>query len=772
MLKNLCFVFVFTTLSIGCDKKSASDSHVPPPPGQGEIPIAPPADADGSTDFITVTNLFNSKCSTCHSSSRPPDFSIIKTEDDAISHFEVLSRSESKVRSGEMPPPNAPPATDQEKQAFRNWIETTAAKMTAISKPAETSLRRLSKNELVGSMIDLFGEESSIPSDFPEDAHGYGFTNIAANLFFDSEKLGILLSGFERILDKVLKHPSKIIFNETIVTPREMAGGGLDLVNNRRKLDSTNEYTSAGVFVEGEANYRLTIRAHAEQAGSEIAQMIVRVNGRNVAKVTVPTTDILGTDYSFDVHLLPGENILHAVFANDYWDPSFPDPTKQDRNLRVNLMKVAGPISGTIKVSPFVRRFLSCYRGETKVAPACMAEAIAKFAHLAWRRPADEATTAQLLNIAAQHESVDDPFDGLKAAYAAILLSPRFLYRNISYLAGESSPSERLGEELSFFLWSGLPDTSLLDQMKRGTLTSPPNLQNSIRKMLKDPKSERFIDNFFSQWMTIDNLRPDSPQSTQSEDMLLRESAIRESQLLFKDLIQFNQPVRDLLLADYGHVDGRLADLYDVAISHPPNVFKPVSLEGTPRRGILGHASVQMATSFPNRTSPVLRGKFALDQLLCSPPLPPPPDVGGFERVDPTLPLREQMAQHRSNPLCASCHERMDNIGFAFEEYGFGGDYRYFHNGQPIDTTGVLPNGDTFKNSFELNQILARDKRLASCVTEKFFIYATGRGPQPADAPGLTTLQSRITNETGFSDLVEILVDSYLFRGTNTHVTN
>jgi len=333
-----------------------------------------------------------------------------------------------------------------------------------------------------------------------------------------------------------------------------------------------------------------------------------------------------------------------------------------------------------------------------------------------------------------------------------VLVSPYFLFRwELDGAPSDPKAIRRLNEyelasRLAFFIWSSGPDDRLLDLAAKGELRK--QLKTEVRRMLADPKSEAFVRNFSGQWLQLRNLdivRPDKnlfPNYTSE----LREDMRRETELLFAEVLRVNRPLTELLTADYSFVNGRLAALYGM-----PNVqgggFRKVVLKGNTRAGVLGHASVLTLTSDPNRTSPVKRGKYVLDNILGTPPPPPPPNVPELEEVGEIKgTMREQMAKHSTNAVCASCHKKMDPIGFAFENFDAIGRYRTEDNGAPVDAGGQLDSGESFKNATELRAIFATKKSdlFIRCVTEKMLTYALGRGLEYYDKRSVDKIIERL----------------------------
>jgi len=395
------------------------------------------------------------------------------------------------------------------------------------------------------------------------------------------------------------------------------------------------------------------------------------------------------------------------------------------------------------------------------------------FMRHAYRREVTREEIKAVLVLAKQ--AVDDGGsfeEGVRLAVQAVLISPHFLFRWELDGTPDNSRAIRslnefeLASRLSFFLWSSQPDDQLLQCAQKGRLRK--NLGSEVGRMLKDARAQSFVENFAGQWLELRNLdvyQPDKklfPTFTPA----LRNDMRQETELLFAHVMRGNRSVLELLSADYSFVNARLAAHYGI-----PDVkgekFRSVSLRGTPRGGILGHASILTITSDPNRTSPVKRGKYVLENILGTPPPEPPPDAPPLsESGEITGTLREQFVKHRQDPTCASCHKVMDPIGFAFENYDAIGRYRTKDNGIPIDASGKLETGEPFKNATDLRRILLNRKReyFVRCITEKMLTYALGRGLEYYDKRTIDNIVTRLKKSNyRFSELVQGIVTSLPF---------
>jgi hypothetical protein len=367
---------------------------------------------------------------------------------------------------------------------------------------------------------------------------------------------------------------------------------------------------------------------------------------------------------------------------------------------------------------------------------------------------------------------------GIELAVRGILVSPNFLFRF------EDQPSSvapdtpyrisdlELASRLSFFLWSSIPDDELVDLAVGGTLHDPGVLREQVLRMLADPRSQALVDDFAGQWLHIRNVAEfqPSPELLFHFDDNLRMAFERETKMFFESIIRENRSVLDLLDADYTFLNERLAKHYGIRGVYGER-FRRVALPANSvRRGLLGQGSILTGTSRPNRTSPVIRGKWVLENLLGAPPPPPPPDVPDLqEEKDPrrVLPIREQMAEHRANPVCASCHAKMDQLGFALENFDAIGEWREIYaSGLPIDASAEFPDGTKFDGPAELRELLlGESESFLTTVTDRLLTYALGRGLEATDAPAVRRVKREAASENyAFAALIQGIVTSTPFQ--------
>ncbi|HIG81249.1 MAG TPA: DUF1592 domain-containing protein [Verrucomicrobiales bacterium] len=404
---------------------------------------------------------------------------------------------------------------------------------------------------------------------------------------------------------------------------------------------------------------------------------------------------------------------------------------------RIAAKAVAVPnADGRIVATPF-QNFYFRYPAPPKLRRNAAEGFVRTFLARAYRRPVRAEEVRRLMLLAKQVVDDGASFEhGIRMAVVATLVSPHFLFRwefdgaPKNPKAIRSLNEHELASRISFYIWNSIPDDTLMELARRGQLRK--NLPAQIRRMLRDAKAQSLVANFTGQWLQLRNLEMHQPDKRlfSAFNNELRADMRRETEMLFAHVMRENRSVVDLLDANYTFVNDRLANWYGLK-KVKGGQFRIVSLKGTPRGGVLTHASVLTLTSDPNRTSPVKRGKYVLENILGTPPPPAPDNVPELES-DAELKgtLRQQMVKHRENPVCASCHQKMDPIGFAFENFDAVGRWRTLDNGEPINAASQLDSGEKFRDATGLRKILAVRKRdlFVRCLTEKMLTFALGRG--------------------------------------------
>jgi hypothetical protein len=428
---------------------------------------------------------------------------------------------------------------------------------------------------------------------------------------------------------------------------------------------------------------------------------------------------------------------------------SFEFAGNRDADMGVDTLQVSGPYNALAPRETAARtRIFTCYPSSASDERACATEILSTLARRAFRRPATAADLTSLQHFFAIGRRKGTFDAGIDMAIQSILVDPDFLFR-IERDPAQSTPGVRrlsdleLASRLSFFLWSSIPDDELLDAAIRGRLRDSSVLEHQVTRMLADPKAEALVGNFAGQWLWLRNMRALAPDTKAFPDFddNLREAFQRETELFIQSTVRENRSVVDLLTADYTYVNERLARHYAI-----PNVygshFRRVTLPDSRRGGLLGHGSILTVTSYTTRTSPVTRGKWVLENILGTPPPPPPanvPDLNEKGADGKALSMRQAMESHRANPVCASCHARMDPLGLALENFDAIGKWRSVgEDSNPIDASGAMPDGTKFDGPAELRGVLqSRGTEFVTALAEKLLVYAVGRGLEYYDAPAI-----------------------------------
>jgi hypothetical protein len=419
-------------------------------------------------------------------------------------------------------------------------------------------------------------------------------------------------------------------------------------------------------------------------------------------------------------------------------------------SARIGSVELGGPYAAAKGPSiESQKKIYTCGHLNGHHEKSCARVIIAHLAHRAYRRPVTTTEITQLTNLISQVQKDNGSFeDGLAVAIQAMLLSPHFLFRiesqpppSRSSRSSKSTPSlsqHELASRLSYFLWSSMPDDDLLKAADRGRLARPETLAAQVRRMLLDPKADALIDNFGGQWLQVRKLESVKPDHKKFPDFdeYLRLSMAQETKMFFESILREDRSVLDFIDADYSYLNERLARFYGVADVQGPEFRKVLFAHDAQRGGLLTQASVLTISSYANRTSPVLRGKWVLENFVGAPPPPPPPDVPNLDetKIGTTSSMREQLEQHRKNATCASCHARMDPLGFGLENFDAVGAWRTKDGEFPINAVGTLPDGRSFTGPQGLKSILkAQPDAFTECLTRKMLIYALGRGLETSD---------------------------------------
>ncbi len=744
-------------------------------------------------------------CVACHGGSEPASGLSFEglPATDASARADVWERVVRKLSAGEMPPPGVARPDRGTIDAFRSGLvrELDAA---AQRDPyaGRAVIRRLNRLEYANAIRDVLGLEAPVAKTLPPDGQAAGFDNIA-----DALSMSPLL--LERYL-KVARRVSRLalgVSDPSPVTETFRAGG----TQAQWQGEGMPYGTRGGIRVKHHFPYdgEYELRAFLEKQsltpteGVRFFRTRVRLPaGPRVVVVTFPDEfaaregpvlnvsgpggralggplDLLGTairptiDFRIDGRRVELFEIAGMTSGESAFD-GLPGPPVLGR------IEISGPYGPTaVGETPSRRRILTCRPATPSDEPGCASKILAAVARRAFRREVGDADIRPLMATFAAART-REPFEAaLAVALRDVLLAPDFLFR----LEFDRDPSGGLHEvsgfelasRLSFFLWSSVPDDTLLDLAAGGTLRDPGELERQVRRMLASPRAATLAASFASQWLGLRELgrtRPDK-EAYPLFDSALLDAFRQETRLFLLSVIRENRSILDLLGADYTYLNERLARNYGIAGVVGPG-FRRVSLAGNPHRGgLLGQGSVLMLTSHSAKTSPVLRGTWILDRLLNSPPPPPPADVPPLDESEVdgrALTTREQVERHRADPACAACHDRIDPLGFALENFDVLGRWRTTDGDAPVEASGILPSGETFSGPEGLRRILlGRPQRFASATAERLLTFALGRELDARDQPAVR----QIVRETAaegyrFQDLVLAVVRSVPFQMRQT----
>ena len=729
-----------------------------------------------------IQPLLTKYCYDCHNQQDPQaEFNMAAVErpvqvlQDRKRWLEAIN----KITTKEMPPEDhEPQPTDDERKLLAEWLTELVNDIDCRGSPdpGRVTLRRLNRREYRNTVRDLVGVDYEPSAEFPGDDTGYGFDNIGDVMTLPPILMEKYLAAAEEIASKAIDGTGgKRPVDQRIVGRKLEGSGNPEGLLSRILLTAGEASTEISLPTDGE--YEIRVMAYGHQGGDEPVKMALRVDGKVVQQFDVRQTESEAREFAAKSEFKAGTHKLAVAFLNDFWDPAVADPTKRDRNLIIGYLHVRGPLNAEVVELPEShKRIIFARPGDNATRRGATEQVLRRLATRAFRRPATDDEVRRLAMLARSVRSEGGTYEqGIQLALQAILCSPHFLFRGEPDVEGQADKIRdltdyELATRLSYFLWSSMPDDQLFELAEAGKLRSPEVLEQQVRRMLADPKAEALVENFAGQWLELRSLQqrtPDQEMFPAFNDQL-REAMRKETELFVLAVIREDRSVLDLLDADFTFVNEPLAKLYGIG-GVQGEEFQRVSLDASQRGGILTQASILTVTSNPNRTSPVKRGKWILENLLGTPPPPPPPDVPELEEkkeANNATTLRARLELHLTNPGCASCHERMDPLGFALENYDAIGGWRTTDGGQPIDSEGKLPDGKSISGARELRRLLVEQRKdqFVECLTEKLLIYALGRGLDYQDKCTVDAVKAAAAKDDyRFSRLVVEIVRSEPF---------
>ena len=756
-------------------------------------------------------------------------FASAETLIDQRNHWEDVV---GMLRRGDMPPIEEEQPADARRQAVAAWLERELARIDRVTPPdpGRVTARRLNRNEYNNTVQDLLGVALRPADDFPQDDAGYGFDNIADVLSLSPVLMEKYLSAADAIARTAVFGPATP--KPTLTRLRSEGRRNGDARQFPAQYDVTglslpNAFHAVHrIPVEGEYVIRVFLGGQ-RPANSDPIRLTLWVDEREALSVVhdqekygrfeLDRQDFGGQTADFKIRLPAGEHKIAVAIPRIFEglpsrfngpNPSArPDPPRTFtppanapperiaqlkqrfeetqaelekiplNGVRVSAVEVGGPYSQvTTPSAQSLARVYTCGHGDGDHQPACARVIMTSLARRAFRRPVSRAEIDPYVSLVREAQQEEQSFqEGLAVGISALLVAPDFLFRierDRPIAAGALShriSQHELATRISYFLWASMPDDRLRRAADAGTLRNPVILAAEIRRMLQDPRSSALAENFGGQWLqfrALESVTRDRQKFPDFEDYL-RLSMRRETELFVEHIIRADRSILDFISGRYSFLNERLATHYGIPGVTGPE-FRRVDLTATPRGGVVTHGSVLTVSSYATRTSPVLRGKWILDNLLNAPPPEPPADVPNLDEttIGTSASVRMQLEEHRKNPVCASCHRRMDPLGFGLENFDAVGAWRTMDGKLPIDSAGVLPDGRAFNGPDELRTILSGDRdAFARALTSKLLTYALGRGLERYDGKTVKEIAAKLpAQDYRFSALVLEIVKSLPFQ--------
>src|SRR3984957_12010541 len=751
--------------------------------------------------------LLDKYCVTCHNDRAKTGGLTLEKIDVAnipanAETWEMVIR---KLRVGAMPPSGMPKPSAADVSALLSSLESSLDRAYAANPtPGHATLHRLNRTEYSNSVRDLLALDVDASTLLPPDDESYGFDNNADVLGVSPSLLERYVSASRKVSRLAVGDPTQGAVAQTFRTRPDLSQdkrveglplgtrGGLLMHYNfpldgkyaikvvlaRNTVDvirGLEEAHQLEILVDGARVFLASVggTSDTEALVKNPAEARMMIESRLQARIPVkagPRTvavTFLQKDAAEDDYIL--EPFLRTTL----------DPVNEAGLPHIDQVVVSGPYNATGPGdTPSRHKIFVCRPASASEEVGCAKKILTGLARGAYRRPITPADTETLLTFYQSGRNQGGSFDaGIERALRLILSSPEFVFRferdpsTVAAGATYRIKDLELASRLSFFLWSSLPDDELLDLAAAGKLSSPAILDQQIRRMLADSRSQALSTNFAAQWLYLRNLKNFAPDPNEFPDFddNLRQALLTETEMFFGSVVNEDRNVLDLLTADYTFVNETLARHYGIPDVYGPR-FRRVELTDEARRGLLGQGSVLTVTSYSTRTSPVLRGKWILTNILGTPPPAPPPNVPALKENNEggkILSVRERLEEHRKSPACASCHKIMDPLGFALENFDAVGQWRAkSEDGAPIDASGVLLDGSKVDGPITLRaSLMSRPDVFVSTLTEKLLTYALGRGVDYNDEPAIRAIVARAAaGHYRFSDLVSGIVKSPPFR--------
>ena len=704
------------------------------------------------------------------------------TTEGILQQPKVWERVLQKLRAGAMPPQGQPRPDKTTYDGFVSSLEGALDQAAALTpNPGRSVLHRLNRTEYANVIRDLLGLEVDSSLLLPRDDTGYGFDN-------NADHLTVSPMLMERYMSAARKLSRLAVGDVTMGPVAHTYSISSAFVQDDRVSEDLPFGSRGGLAVRHhfplDGEYELQLRLQRNKLGgfqvlgiNEPKQPIeVRVDGTRIAVFSAggqaPVMDrydqidpqYLQMDFKVRFAARAGTRVIGIAFLKRTTAPQGLTPQqlpvgsvsydgKRGAAMSLDVVQVAGPFDPTGPgETPSRRQILVCRPTSSENEESCAKQILATVARRAYRRPVSEADLHTLLSFYRASRAENDHETGIRDALERILVDPKFLFRverdpmSLAPATPYRLDDFELASRLSFFLWSSIPDDELLDVAASGTLKQPAVLERQVRRMLADQRADVLVTDFAAQWLYLRNIRAVTPDQNEFPrfDDNLRQAFERETELFLLSQLREDRSVVDLLTANYSFLNEQLARHYGIPKVYGGH-FRRVEYQDDKRAGLLGHGSILTVTSYATRTSPVVRGKWLLENILGAPPPNPPDDVPALKEnneLDKPMSVRERLEQHRANPVCASCHAQMDPLGFALENFNAIGAWRDTSEANtPIDATGIYPDGSTFQGPTELRRWLhSRREEFVATFARKLLTYALGRGVEYYDEPALRTI--------------------------------
>jgi Protein of unknown function (DUF1592)/Protein of unknown function (DUF1588)/Protein of unknown function (DUF1585)/Protein of unknown function (DUF1587)/Protein of unknown function (DUF1595)/Planctomycete cytochrome C len=766
-------------------------------PVSGQEPAAPPSAPEVSKGREAIGRFVNLYCVECHNGDDKTaglDLEAISLEN-ADRHPQAWEKVIRRLVARQMPPEGSLRPKGQAYDSIVGWLAGSLDRSAAEHPtPGRTeTFRRLNRAEYQNAIRDLLGLEIDASAFLPNDESSRGFDNITVG-DLSPTLLDRYITAAQEISRLVVGSPRRSPGGETIRVRADLT--------QEEHIEGLPIGTRGGALIpytfpqDGEFEIQLRLardRNEHVEGMREPHELEILLDRERVALLTVTPPRSEREHQTADEHLkvrVRAKAGPHEIGVTFLKKPSSLLETKRQpfqahynmhRHPRLSPALFQVSITGPYQSkghgdSPGRRRLFVSEPKNQGEEEASAGQILATLVRRAYRRPITDADLQKPMEFFHKARAAGDFDSGIEMALGAVLVNPQFLFRiepdppGMSPNSAYRIPDIQLASRLSFFLWSSIPDDELLDLATRGELGKPEVLERQARRMLADPRSRSLVSNFAAQWLQLRNLESITPDLRLFPDFddNLRQAFRRETELLFEGVLREDRSVLELLKSDHTYLNGRLARHYGIPHVYGSHFRRVPVGEGGVRGGLLRQGSILMVTSYATRTSPVIRGKWILENILGTPPPPPPANIPALKdnTVSSTLSVRERLAEHRRNVACAGCHKLMDPAGFALENFDAVGRWRALEEGKPIDSTGGLPDGSKFDGVTGLERgLLKRPELFVGTLTEKLLTFALGRGVESHDAPAVRKIvrDARSTNFR-FSSLIVGIATSTPFQ--------